>query len=113
MGFQALSLISILCVCVYHFPWPTRFGSPHPLRSPDECTIIRGALDLKNKTVGDCLTSIEHVTMLNYEGVCGVFSSPTIFPCPPMTEPPPLNPVSDVHQIVPFFAIANLCDSLG
>jgi len=37
--------------------------------SPDECTIIRGALDLKNKTVGDCLTSIEHVTMLNYEGV--------------------------------------------
>eukprot|EP00667_Euglena_gracilis_P006933 EG_transcript_6997 len=35
----------------------------------DECMIIQGALDLKNKTVADCLTPMEDVTMLDYDGV--------------------------------------------
>eukprot|EP00667_Euglena_gracilis_P008383 EG_transcript_8487 len=35
----------------------------------DECMIIQGALDLKNKTVADCLTPMENVTMLDYDGV--------------------------------------------
>lgn len=43
-------------------------GTGSEALSPDECMIIGGALDLKTKTVEDCMCAIERISMINYDG---------------------------------------------